>query len=214
MSAAPISPAKWPADVAVPVLPVPDRNAIAARYAVAPTPLVDTTGRFFARPEWLTDWAIEAEEGLRCIYARGTGFVYQVGLREHAQKLARLGVIEICAKRHELGDGMFDYIARRTAGEWRTEEPTPPPPERQPAELTPAAMRVLDLVVRRADEGAPLDSNRGIANATGLKDADAAAYQLRVLRERGLILLAPVPVDPGRIATIVESGAQTGMIGR
>jgi hypothetical protein len=104
--------------------------------------------------------------------------------------------------------GAFEYIARRTH---LSVIAAAPPAPREDA-LSPKLRLLLDHLSRRADQGAPCLSNRGIARACGLKDAEAARYQLRQLRSAGAILVAPVPVEPGRVVTIVETGARTGLI--
>ncbi len=176
-----------------------------------PQPLLATPGAFVASPEQLIDWAIEAEEGDRCVYARVTSLGHHGAIRAQAQRLAGQHVLQLTQQRHEAGNGLFDYIAKRTCAPWGA---APAPEPVSDDALTAEARRVLDLIVRRADAAAPLVSNRGIAKACGLRDADAAAYQLRVLSDRGFIIRTPVPVDPGRVITVVETGARTGMIGR
>lgn len=175
-----------------------------------PLPLVETPGAFAVQAEQLVDWVIEAEEGERCIYARAATLGYHRALRERAQRFAGQGVVSLALQRFAADSGLFDYIAKRTCAPLA---PDMPPPPRDDV-LTAEARRVLDLIVRLADQGAPCASNRGIASAAGLRDADAAGYQLRRLAELGFIIRKAVPVEPGRVVTIVETGAQTGLIGR
>jgi DNA-binding MarR family transcriptional regulator len=184
---------------------------LSGRFTVAPpAPLLPAAGSFVASEQQLREWLIGAHEGDRCIYARVTRLLPGMAVADLARRQAAAGTVTLMSPRHAPGHPLFDYIARRTCLPLAEAQPSPPSDD----VLTPEARRVLDFLVRLADQRAPCASNRGIACATGLRDADAAAYQLRVLADRGFIIRKPVPVDPGRIVTIVETGAQTALVGR
>lgn len=186
--------------------------AVAGAVTVSPpTPLIETPGAFVVSPEQLIDWVIEVEEGERCVYARAATLNYHRALRERAQRLAAQGSVTLALQRFAADSGLFDYIARRTCLPVAADAPPPP---RSDDALSSEARRVIELLVRYADQGAPCPSNRAIARACGLKDADASAYQVRRLAELGFILRKATPVEPGRQITIVETGARTGLIGR
>jgi hypothetical protein len=125
-----------------------------------------------------------------------------------ARKSAEKGLITLQQQRSPASRGAYDYIAKRT--HLSVIAAAPPPPRED--SLSPELRLLLDHLSRRADQGAPCLSNRGIARACGLKDAEAARYRLRQLRSAGAIIVAPVPVEPGRVITIVETGARTGFI--
>ncbi|MFN3943914.1 MAG: hypothetical protein ACK4K7_03145 [Allosphingosinicella sp.] len=181
---------------------------------VPPAPLGPQTGAFAATEEQLIDWAIEAEEGARCVYARVPSLRFHAGLRDRAAALAAAGALTLNNVRHAPGSDLFDFIARRSCLSLARPEPKPAPARTAgPVDpLTPEARRVLDHLARLADVGAPCSSNRMIARAAMLKDADAAAYQLRRLGALGFIVRTAVPVEPGRVITIVETGAKTGLL--
>jgi hypothetical protein len=176
-----------------------------------PEVLVAGASIFVASPVQIVDWVRRAGSGERCIYARVARLDRGIEGAVLARKLAGEGVIALCPQsRHAAGSPLFDYIARRTGLPVRGDAPPPPDEET----LTPEARRVLDHIARQADQGAPASTNRGIARACGLRDDQAARYQLRRLRDLGAIIVKPVPVEPGRQITIVETGARTGLIGR
>lgn len=171
---------------------------------------------FAAEAEALQRWTLLAGPGDRCIYARRPS-VRGLPVAARARALADAGMIEITQQRHESGSSLFDFTARRTAqalccNEWRPEA-TDAPVQLDDA-LPPECRILLDQLTRLADREAPCDSNRRLANVCGFKNGDQASYRLRQLRDLNIILIAQVPAAPGRIVTIIETGARTGLIGR
>jgi hypothetical protein len=173
-----------------------------------PEVLVADAAVFVAAPDLLNAWLTYAERGDRAVYARTRRIDRGDATAELARALAGKGLITLQQQRH--GASLYDYIARRT--HLSVIAAAPPAPREE--SLAPDLRLVLDHLSRLADQGAPCSSNRGIARACGLRDAEAARYRLRQLRGAGAIIVAPVPVEPGRVVTIVETGARTGLIGR
>ena len=186
------------AEVARPLAPPCEPEAFgfaasAAFTVLPPEPLGPEQGHFIASEDDLSGWAERAGEGDWCIYAR-------------AAYLPKASFSAALARRTAVA-----FNDRAVYGDRPTPRPRASADVRREA-LSSEARRVLDLLARRADDGAHCPSNREIARACALRDADAAAYQIRVLVQAGLIVRHMVPLSPGRIVTIVETGRKTGVM--
>lgn len=176
-----------------------------------PEPLVGGATMFVATAAEIDAWLRRAGAGDCCVYARVARLDRGLDGATLARRAAAQALVTLRQTRHAPASPLFDYIARRTALPIRAEAAAVPPSDDA---LTADARRVLDHLARQADQEAPASTNRGIARACGLKDEDAARYQLRRLRALGKIIVKPVPADPGRQIIIVETGARTGLVGR
>ena len=74
-------------------------------------------------------------------------------------------------------------------------------------QLSPKDDAVLALLLAAAEAGEPCPSNRALAQAAGLRDADAASHRLRRLRRAGL--LTTWEADGHRVAVLVRHGIST-----
>lgn len=175
----------------------------------APALLGPEEGMFVASADALFKFALLAREGARCVYARASRLPRNAEVAEKARALESGGMVRLNVVRHARGSDLFDYLARRTDQPLCCEETA-----RDDDALPPEERMLLDHLSRRADQGAPCDSNRALARAVGLRDGDQAAYRLRRLRDRGLIRVDAVPVEPGRVVTIISTHAKTGTIRR
>lgn len=173
-----------------------------------PVSLAADAHAFVASADAVQQWAVGAAAGERCVYARAVTLPHGADGPARARTLAARGVLTLNLARHAPGSELFDYLAKRTTVPF--EAPAPDAEEALPWQ----ERLLLEHLSRRADQGAPCDSNRALARAVGLRDGDQASYRLKRLRDRGLILLAAVPVEPGRVVTIVETGRRTGLIRR
>jgi hypothetical protein len=191
---------------------VPD-GALREHVTIAPpAPLVLGAYAFIADEAQLQAWAETAEAGARCVYARVDRLPRGCPIGELSRRLANEGSIVLLPQtRREAG--LYDYVAKRTALSLLV-EPSSPQSRRDENALAPETRLVLEHLSREADQGAPCSSNRRLANACGLRDQDQASYQVKKLRRLGFILVEQVPVEPGRVVTIVETGARTGLVGR
>ena len=213
------------AEVARPLAPPCEPEAFgfaasAAFTVLPPEPLGPEQGHFIASEDDLSGWAERAGEGDWCIYARAAYLPKASFSAALARRMAARWMVTLPSRRCPSRPDLWEYLARRTAVAFNDravygDRPTPRP--RASADvrreaLSSEARRVLDLLARRADDGAHCPSNREIARACALRDADAAAYQIRVLVQAGLIVRHMVPLSPGRIVTIVETGRKTGVM--
>lgn len=193
--------------------PLPD--ALHAHVVIPPPePLISDAHCFVADAARLQAWAETAEAGDRCVYARLERLPKDCPIRDLARRLADEGSIVLLPQvRRERG--LYDYLAKRTALSLVPKAAAAGSTAlRDEGALPPETRRVLDHLSREADLGAPCSSNRRLANACGLRDGDQASYQVKKLRRLGFIIVTEVPAGPGRVVTIVETGAQTGLVGR
>lgn len=175
-------------------------------------------GMFAASAEAMMQWALVARERERCVFLRASTVRSPVAAAavKAAEGLVASGLAMMAgARRHEAGSDLFDHLLRRTAQpvccDLRAPEAARPVDEDR---LKPNERLLLELLSRTADAGAPCPDNRTLARNIGLRTAGQVKSVIVSLRKRGAILLAGVPERPGRVVTIVETGARTGLFGR
>ncbi len=174
-----------------------------------PMPLVDTTGPFTVPPEALCEWVAEAEEGARCVYARVETMVRHPRLRDRAQLLAGQGVVTLNATRHAAGDGLFDYIAKRTFLRPPGAAPRIAAPvaaaESLESGLDAAAALIFDELQRAARRGVRCPSDLDLAREAKLATRHQAAWRVRKLAAEGKIAIETLTGPdrlPWRVVTI------------
>lgn len=148
--------------------------------------------------EALRDWAALAVTGAEIVYAQG-----QVLDRRHeaallARTLAEDGRVVLFQRRCP---GGFEYLARKLPP-----RAAPVAPSTMPDEDTPLGA-CLAILRRAADAGQDCPSHGAIARALGLKNAEAARYQMRKLEDLGHIRVTR-EADV-RSVTIMSSGRVT-----
>lgn len=164
-----------------------------------PTPLIDTPGPFTVPPAALTEWAADAEEGARCVYARVETISLHPRLLAKAQQLAGQGVVLLKPnRRFEAGSSLFDYVLQRTYAPLVSLSP-PAAPERDAAmEIIFERLKADARLARRAS------SDLELAQAANLPTRHAAAWRVRKLETLTRISVETVPwrQGPWRIVRI------------
>ena len=150
-------------------------------------------------------WVAGAKTGERLLFAEGDRPPYHLPVWAHAGDAAREGVVHIHHRRAEAG--WWHFVAARAApAEPGTANAKTCLAEVEASEPTEAVLRA---VRRAANFDRPCPSNAELAQLCGLKDAAAASYRLRILRDLGRIRI--VDYGPGlpRVITICASGKST-----
>lgn len=168
-----------------------------------PTPLIDTVGPFAVPPHTLSEWAADAPEGARCVYARLESLAAHARLQARSAELAAMGIIVLQGRaRHAADSSLFDYIAKRTyapmpAGEGEAEPPA--------ATAADAAMEtIFEALKADARRAARARSDGELALAAGLATRNMAAWRVRKLAHAGRIQIEtlPGPDGPWRIVRV------------
>lgn len=155
----------------------------------------------FADEAALAAWIDAAAPEDCAIYATGPALPQQHPTVRMVQTLTDRGVLRVHVKRRVDGRG-FDFLAFKRAAE---PVRSAPPPARGEAKQA----RVLTLLTQRAAAGGVMPSNGELARACGLKNADAARYQLEKLTARGEIRIEDFGPNERRCVTIVATGQTT-----
>ena len=151
-------------------------------------------------------WIAGAALGERLVYAEGLSPPRHLPVWNHARDAAGEGIVRL----HNIRSGerqWWHFVAVRVA---------PAVPSVVPV---PAAVVAIDLddptetvfrALRRAVNFAlPCPTNAHLAQICGLKDAAAASYRLRVLRDLNRIRISDNGPGNPRVVTIVASGRST-----
>jgi hypothetical protein len=162
-------------------------------------------GAFVASDAEFKAWLQRAEAGDRCVYARAAHLPNGCAVGEAARGFAAAGAVTLTRGRFAPGSPLFEFFAKRTSFPLAAEAPAP-----SDDALHPDERRLLEVLVEHADRGEPCPSNRVLARLALLAGVEQASYRIRCLRDKGAILVRPVPLDPGRVVTIVATGARTG----
>lgn len=157
----------------------------------------------YADPTQLEAWLARARPGDRMIYARGPALDPRHAVAALVARWSAEG--EVLTLKQRIG-GELAHMAQRARP--RPAGAVPARRLRRDAEFeeTPAGRLFLHLA-RLANMGLPCPSNRELAEAAGLRDAEAARYLFNKLRAEGRI--AVVSTGERRVVTIAETGART-----
>lgn len=177
--------------------------AVSGSISIPPaTPLIDTVGAFAVPPHTLNDWAVDAAEGARCVYARVENFAIYERLQAKAAQLAARGLIVLQGRvRHAADSSLFDYLAKRTYVPMASDEAEAPPA----ASLADPAMEtIFEALKADARRGVRARSDGELALAAGLATRNMAAWRVRKLATAGRIVVetVPGPEGPWRIVRV------------
>lgn len=171
--------------------------AVTGSFSIPPpTPLIDTVGPFAVPPHTLNDWAVDAPEGARCIYARLESLASHGRLQAKSAELAARGIILLQGRaRHAPDSSLFDYICKRTYA----------PMAKSAAEAEPSATIAADAAMETIFEALKADARRAVrarsdgdlALAAGLATRNMAAWRVRKLAIAGRIQIETVPGPDG-----------------
>ncbi len=153
-------------------------------------------------------WLATAKPGERLIYAKGPRLLRTAGV----EAISRAGDEQRVRLNFTRGiDGVGHYLATMLPPAMRADAPRtaaiprPEEPERDEEQ------RVLAVLRRHANMGKPCPTNVEIARQAQLKNADRAAYLLRLLISAQHIRVEAA-TDGQRIITIVGSGKRTARV--
>lgn len=154
----------------------------------------------FADQQQLAAWIETAQPEDCAIYATGPALPHRHPTVQMVQTLTDRGVLRTHLKARADGRG-FDFLAFKRAAE----TPRACAQGRGEAKLA----RVLAALTKRAEGGGVMPSNGELARACGLKNADAARYQLNKLEAQDVIRIEDFGPNERRVVTIVATGAAT-----
>lgn len=154
----------------------------------------------FADQRALAAWIEAAAPEDSAIYATGPALPHGHPVVQMVQTLTDRGVLRTHLKARADGRG-FDFLAFKRAAE----KPRGCALKRGEVKIG----RVLELLTQRAERGGVMPSNAELARACGLKNADAARYQLNKLEDRGAIRIEDFGPNERRAVTIVATGQTT-----
>lgn len=136
----------------------------------------------------LEEWFAGAAAAAKCIYATGPALDPRNPVKQLIDEWLRTGEA-LPLPQMRLGPGLFRYSFQRARPSRRAA-----PDEKQRTRVTVDADwretekgRVFMFLVRAANRGLPCPTNASLAEVAGLRDADAARYQMRLLRDEGRI---------------------------
>ncbi len=159
----------------------------------------------------LEEWFAGAAAGAQAIYATGPVTDPRHPVIQLVQGWIRTGEA-LPLPQVKLGPGLYRYaFARarpnvRAAADQRGKTRVSADPEWRETE----AGKIYMTLVRAANLGLPCPTNAALAEAAGMRDADAARYQVRLLREEGRIeVLLSGAGRSFRRVRIVETGRWT-----
>lgn len=159
----------------------------------------------------LEEWFAGAAAGAMAIYATGPSGAPGNPVQKLVNDWERTGEI-IKLPNVRLGPNLWRYSLKRARPSCRAA-----PDEKQRSRVTVGAEwretekgRVFMCLVRAANAGLPCPTNAGLAETAGLRDADAARYQIRLLRdERRIEVVLNGAGRCFRRVRIVETGRWT-----
>lgn len=153
-------------------------------------------------PVELDTWVAGAAPGERVAYARGPAIPRGAGWT-HAMALRDDGVITLTSRLVDARSRRWEWLAERVRAPL-SPRVAPRPPGTDPGERLLAHLHWL------AQHRQPCPSNKDLAEACALHDADAARYRLRALADRGDIDVQHSDSVKGwRIVTIAATGRRT-----
>lgn len=159
----------------------------------------------------LEEWFAGAPAGAQAIYATGPSGVPTHAVQKLVNEWERTGEI-IKLPNVRLGPNLWQYAlkrarpTRRAAADERSRTRISADPEWRETE----AGRIYMTLVRAANLGLPCPTNAALAEAAGMRDADAARYQVKLLRDEGRIEVVLSGAGRSfRRVRIVETGRWT-----
>lgn len=154
----------------------------------------------FADCDALEAWVAGAEAEQGTVYATGPALIQSHPVVRLVRVLVDRGVLRTHVISRGVGRG-FDYVAFKRAAE----TVRPCAPGRGETKLA----KVLTALTKRAAAGGVMQSNAELARECGLKNADAARYQIAKLEARGVIQVEDFGPNERRRVTIAATGDST-----
>jgi hypothetical protein len=158
----------------------------------------------------LEEWFAGASAGARAIYATGPAIDHRHPVKLLVDEWIRTG--EALPFQVKLAPGQFQYCFQRArpnlraAADERGRSRVSADAEWRETE----AGKIYMTLVRAANLGLPCPSNAALAEAAGLRDADAARYRVKTLAEEGRIEVVLSGAGRSfRRVRIVETGRWT-----
>jgi hypothetical protein len=137
----------------------------------------------------LEEWFAGAAAGAQAIYATGPSGVPSHPVQKLVNEWERTGEI-VKLPNVRLGPNMWRYALVRARPQSRAAADQRGRKARVSADedwRETEAGRIYMTLVRAANLGLPCPTNAQLAEVAGIKDADAARYQVRLLRDQGRI---------------------------
>lgn len=151
----------------------------------------------------LSAWIERASAGEQLCYATGPAPLQNHATFVLARAQAEAGRVTLFQPRR--GDSLgFDFVVRRIADRQADASPAP-----RVAATDDIAERVYARLKNLAALGHPCDTDAELAQRFRLRNADAASYVLRKLKDRGQIRVENRGPLERRIVTIVATGKAT-----
>lgn len=160
-------------------------------------------------PAAIAEWVARARPGERFVYFTGSFLLQTMPAVVAARRLADRG--EVLTLQQRRPDARIDYFMQKRANVERRalSSSAVEGPSRTAVGRADEESELLMAVLRRlANLGQACPTNRQLAEAAELKDAESARYRMSLLSIAGRIRVETPPQGP-RVITIVSSGRST-----